>query len=116
VSLTTGRATAWNPNSNGTVNSIISDGRHLYIGGEFNVVGNQIRNHLAKIDTKTGLNAPSWNPSPNGIVKVLKFKKTAVLDKRIFLVYGDFTYIGRMPIAEQALVEADSGRAFPLTN
>ena len=62
IDITTGNATAWNPNSGGKVYSLAVDGSTVYVGGHFASIGGQARTSLASIDAGTGL-ANSWDPN-----------------------------------------------------
>lgn len=64
VDMTTGELTPWNPNTNGTVYSIIANGNTLYIGGGFTEIGGYTRNGLAAYDLTTGQLLP-WAPAGN---------------------------------------------------
>lgn len=66
----TGHATYWNPGQNdpigsGAVISLAVSGSDIYAGGNFTFIGGQYRNHIAAIDTSTGL-ATAWNPGVTG--------------------------------------------------
>jgi hypothetical protein len=57
--------TAFNPNANGIVYSIAvqADGKIL-VCGQFNTIGGQTRNSIARLDAATGL-ADSFDPNAN---------------------------------------------------
>ncbi len=64
----TGLADSFNPNANGTINTIVvqADGKIL-AGGNFsgaNSIGGQLRNKIARLDATTGL-ADSFDPNAN---------------------------------------------------
>jgi len=54
--LATGNLKAWNPNANGTVNTITANAESstVYVGGKFTSIGGKARNHIAAIDVVTG--------------------------------------------------------------
>ncbi|MFO1372338.1 MAG: PQQ-binding-like beta-propeller repeat protein [Candidatus Competibacteraceae bacterium] len=49
----------------GWVYALVVSGNTVYVGGEFDSIGGQARNHLAALDANTGA-ATAWNPSPDG--------------------------------------------------
>ena len=51
---TDGTLTAWNPNTNATVNAIAVSGGTVYLGGKFTTVGGEIRSGLAAVNNTTG--------------------------------------------------------------
>jgi hypothetical protein len=64
---TTGAVLPWNPNVSGSstfsvVRTIKVDGNNIYIGGNFNKVGNEIRNNIAIVDAISG-EISLWNPN-----------------------------------------------------
>jgi hypothetical protein len=66
--------TAWNPNVNGTVNSIAfngSDCSHAYIGGTFTSAHGTAVKNLAEIDTTTGAVITTFGHSASGQVETL---------------------------------------------
>ncbi len=73
-----GKATAWNPTANKTVNAVAISGSTAYAGGEFTEVGGSLRERLAAVcvtakcegEVAAG-KATAWNPSPNGSVAAL---------------------------------------------
>lgn len=70
------------PNPNGIVHSLASDGTHLYVGGEFSIIGATSRTKLAKINLLNGQVDPNFSPPVNGVA----VKKV--------LVSGEDLYIG----------------------
>src|SRR4051812_47666667 len=71
---TTGKMTAFNPNTNGIVNSIAldpADCRTAYIGGKFTTVGGQPATNLAAVDTATGALRTGFRRTANGQVNAL---------------------------------------------
>jgi hypothetical protein len=64
----TGQLTLWNPNANGSVNTMMVMGNTLYVGGSFTTISGQTRNRMAAYDITTG-NLLGWNPNvANGTV------------------------------------------------
>lgn len=74
----------------------------IYIGGDFTMVGDQPRDHLAAIDLDSGAVLP-WNPGCDGVVTSL-----TVRDKLLF-VGGFYTEIGGQPRANLAVVSKATG-------
>ena len=100
VDRSTGDLTAWNPKlgSANLVNTLISSGGLIYVGGVFDLVNatvepgtglrGEARRNLAAVDAVTGLAAP-WNPNVfEGEVKAL-----AVSDS-VAYVGGSFEQVG----------------------
>lgn len=67
---TTGAITGWNPGSGSGINpgwwpgvaTIWATATSVYIGGNFTIMGGQVRNGIAEIDVATGVVSP-WNPN-----------------------------------------------------
>jgi len=59
---TTGTATSWNPDKEGSVFALAVSGSTVYVGGDFTSIGGQPRNNIAALDTATG-DATVWNPN-----------------------------------------------------
>ncbi|MEI6842882.1 MAG: hypothetical protein WCK48_00005, partial [bacterium] len=111
VSLTTGLATAWNPNIvDGTiVNSLAvsSDGLTIYAGGDFTKVngsGTANRNRIAAFNNTNGT-MTSWNPSSGGTVNVLTLGSSSLF------VGGQFTTIGGQTRNNLAELSLSTGNA-----
>ena len=66
--ITTGVATSFAPNINGTVKSLAvsPDGRTLYVGGQFTQVNGQTRFNVAAFDTATGALSNTFQPAIGG--------------------------------------------------
>ena len=79
---TTGRMTAFNPNTDGIVNSIAldpADCSTAYIGGKFSTVGGQPATNLAAVDTATGALRTGFKHTATGQVSALVFTHGRVL-------------------------------------
>ena len=50
LDVTTGLATAWDPNASNTVTTIAINGSTVYAGGSFGSIGGQTRNRIAALD------------------------------------------------------------------
>jgi len=116
INLSTGDVTAWNPDvsGGGGINSMVlsRDGRALYVGGSFNMVGSVARNNLAVIDTTVLTNnAGNWDPDPDGEIHAL------VLSENGLSVYagGAFTSLKGGSITRNYLasIHALTGDANP---
>ena len=90
-----GRATAWNPIANKTVNALAISGSTVYVAGEFTKIGTETRERVAAIcatakcegEVEAG-KATAWNPKANGIVETLAISGATLY------VGGAFTKIG----------------------
>lgn len=66
IDLTTGRALPWNPAPDGfLVRAVGVSGGTVYVGGEFGLIGKQLRRGLAAVDALTG-QTTSWDPHCQG--------------------------------------------------
>lgn len=89
---------------NGDVYCAIPDNNGgWFIGGNFTVIGHQIRNNIARINSDGTLH--SWNPNSNGIVR------TMFLDGGTLYVGGDFSYIGTKTRYKLAALDTQLGVA-----
>jgi hypothetical protein len=72
-SATTGVLTSWDPNVNGTVNSIAlsADCATAYLGGKFTSVHGTAVNNIASLSTSTGVVNTGFRHSANGQVEAL---------------------------------------------
>jgi hypothetical protein len=110
LSLETGEATPWNPNSSGGqaqsqgVYTLLLAGEVLYAGGEFGTIGRQTRNRLAAISVQTG-QALAWDPNANGLVTSFALKDNSLI------VGGAFTQIGGQVRNRIAAIDTTSGQA-----
>ena len=72
---TYGRATAWDPNADAYVTSLILSGTTVYVGGAFTAVNDTTpattRSRLAAFSTDSTGIATTWNPSANLVVRAL---------------------------------------------
>ena len=66
----TGMATSWNPNPDGTVNTMVPQNGKLFVGGSFNNIGGVFAPRLAKVSLASGV-ADNWAPYPSGDVNVI---------------------------------------------
>jgi hypothetical protein len=82
----------WDPNLNGTVNTLAVSGSTVYAGGSFTTIGATPveRNRVAAIDGVTG-GAAAWDPDANGDVRAV------AADGGIVYIGGDFTSLEDQP-------------------
>ncbi|MBP7779854.1 MAG: hypothetical protein KA371_22270 [Acidobacteria bacterium] len=69
-STTTGGIIPWSLTSNGQIHALATDGRRLFIGGNFSLLSGNLRLNLASVDLATTA-LTSWNPSPDQTVRTL---------------------------------------------
>ena len=82
-STTTGAAIPWSLSSNGQINALTTDGRRLYIGGNFSLLSGSLRLNLASVDLGTAA-LTSWNPSPDSTVDSVAVSAGAVYAAGLF--------------------------------
>jgi hypothetical protein len=66
--------TPWDPNVNGTVDTIAFDGSdcsHAYLGGHFTTVGGAAAKNIAEVDTGAGALVPGFKDNASGEVNTL---------------------------------------------
>ena len=103
IEATTGKPTAWNPESNSSVLDILISEGKVYAGGSFDSIGGQSRKHLAALNTTNG-KATSWNPKANDLVKTLAYNNNTVY------VGGEFDSIGGQSRGGIAAIDASTGQ------
>lgn len=89
IDLATGDLLPWAPSTNGSVESMVTDGTTLFLGGSFTTVNGVVRQRLAAVDT-TGTLVP-WASGASGTVLALHLRGTVVY------VGGAFTALGGQP-------------------
>lgn len=105
VDATTGLATGWNPSPSGgssVVNMLVTSGSTVYVGGTFVIIGGQLRNNIAAIDSSTGV-ATSWNPNANNNVTTLALNGSNVY------MGGSFSSVGGQLRRGIAALNASTG-------
>jgi hypothetical protein len=107
VSATTGALLPFVANTNGSVNAIASDGRALYIGGDFTMVNGVPRARLAKLNLLTGAVDPKFAPSTGNIVRDMLYTRGKVY------VVGDFTALTGVARAHAAALDPTTGAVDP---
>jgi hypothetical protein len=99
----------WNPDvpiETDTVYCLAAADSAVLVGGNFRVIGSEIRMHLARLDTSTNpaaQRAAAWDPAPAGPVLCL-----AVKDSVVF-IGGRFASVGGVPRRSIAAVGLRSG-------
>lgn len=78
INLSTGLATAWNPNPDGHVEELVLDGGEILVGGNFITIGNAERLNLAAVNLTSGLASTFFTPDPNGTVHTIAVSGAAV--------------------------------------
>jgi len=93
--INTNNATAWNPTvSNGTagpavVNALAVSGSTVYVGGDFQLIGGQVRSFLAAVDATIDVNnATAWDPDPDGYIYTLATNGSTVYVGGAYLTIG----------------------------
>ena len=106
IDITTGNATAWNPDVDYYVFDVVVSGSTVYAGGRFSTVNQGTtplaRNHLAAFNNTDGT-ATSWNPGANNEVWTL------AADSSTVYVGGWFTQMGGQDRNYFAAVDASTG-------
>ena len=96
----------FNPNTDGTVNCMALDGSTLYIGGNFNLVGNDLRHRLAAVDATTGALMP-WDPGADDDVRA------CAISGSVLYAGGFFTAAGGQSRFGIAAIDKATGLATP---
>lgn len=105
LDTTTGTATAWDPNANGSVDSLALSGSTIAVGGTFSSVGGQTRHDAAALSAADGT-LTGWDPDLNGSVNALAVSGSAVY------LGGSFDIVnGVLNRNAAAAVDATTGRA-----
>jgi hypothetical protein len=102
----TGKMTAFNPNTDGIVNSIALDPANCgtaWIGGKFTTVGGQPAKNIAAVDTATGALKPGFGRSTDGQVNALLYTHGRVL------VGGYFSSVNGVARAKLASLNPTTG-------
>jgi hypothetical protein len=100
----------FNPNLNGSVNSLATDGTYVYLGGSFTTVGGVSSPYIAKL-TASGTLVPGLK-APNKVVN-----EVVVRGSRLY-IGGAFTTVGGSTTPRKALAALDttSGAVLPQVN
>lgn len=112
IDATTGLATTWNPNANGTVRAVKISGHIAYLAGDFTEVGYQARNYIAAVDTETNF-ATSWNANANRPVYDIAVGRYLSGSYEIVFAVGGFFLIGGTYRQYVAALNNTTGDATP---
>jgi hypothetical protein len=109
---TTGSISAWNPNTNGEVNSIAvsADCATAYLGGSFSTVQGHAVKFLAKVDTAAGAPITAFAAAPSSTINTL-----VIATGRLF-VGGNFSKIAGTTRSALATVNLTTGAIDPYVN
>jgi hypothetical protein len=102
------QATAWAPNLNGNVYSVLTTPTSIYIGGNFSSANGAVRSHLAALDPAVGSGASqtlAWNPEMSNGVSAYP---AAISDSTVYIA-GIFYEVGGVSRNGIAAVDAASG-------
>src|SRR5262249_5215111 len=103
IDLTSGQATAWDPNVDGTVSALAVSGSTIYAGGSFTTVnGGTPHMGLAAFDATTGALTPT--PITDGFVEAL-----AVAGSTVYVGGAGFGRLGTERRGPVGAFEADTG-------
>jgi hypothetical protein len=103
LSLATGQVLSWNPDVNGTVQSLAAGNGLVYLGGSFSNVGGTSRTRLAAVDATSGAVVSGFNPRPSGTVNSL------ALSGNTLYAGGNFLTVNGTSRGNLAAVDATTG-------
>jgi len=103
LSQATGQVLPWNPNANGTVQTLAASGGTIYLGGSFSNVGGSSHSRLAAVNATTGAVVSGFAPRPSGTVNSL------ALSGNTLYAGGSFTSVNSTPRANLAAFDATTG-------
>lgn len=86
-SASTGKVLAWNPDTNGSVSTLLPTSKGVFVGGEFTKVSGAVHRNLARVALVSGKPFASFNKGTNGPVLTLARTKKSVI------AGGDFTKV-----------------------
>jgi hypothetical protein len=104
VDATTGAILPWNPNANGSVYALsfvpggIFGDAIVVVGGQFTLIGGQVRNNLATVDAQTGApGAALHNPNGSVLSMVVEPLPPGYGGVNDIYIGGTFTSVGGQP-------------------
>ncbi len=108
-SATTGEVTAWDPQANGTIDTVelSPDCSTAYLGGNFTALGNEPANHIAAVDTTTGALKPEFAHAANSDVNMILYFRD------MLLVGGSFLKINGVSRTKLASLDPITGEVTP---
>jgi WD40 repeat protein len=100
-----GQAAAWDPNPDSEIAAIVvpSSGGTVFVGGDFDTIGGQMRNAVAALSSSSG-DATAWNANLPGAEV-----DSIAIDGSDLLLTGDFQLAGSPPHEDVGLFDATSG-------
>ena len=104
LDLTTGAATAWDPDPDGSVFAIEASCDTIYVAGYFGSIGGRTRANIAALEPFTGV-ATAWNPGADAPVYDIAVSGNAIY------AGGIFTTIGGQARRNLAALDMATGRA-----
>jgi hypothetical protein len=107
IDLDTDTLLPWNPNANGTVQSIVLSGDTVYLGGSFTKVGGKGHARVAAVDDNLGAPVATFKPTGNAAVMTLQVSGGSLL------AGGSFTTMDGAPASYLAAVTLDTGALVP---
>ena len=116
MELSTGALRPWNPLASqlastekiASVRALALQNDRIAVGGDFVSLGGVNRQHLAALDTATGL-ATVWNPGADGSVYALASSPGAIY------AGGIFTNVGGGVVSRLAALDPSSGQVKPFS-
>ena len=93
---------------NGPVHTIVAAGSTVYVAGNFDSIGGQVRRNLAALDATTGT-VLAWNP--NAQLTSKGYMHTLAVSGSTVYAGGGFTSIGGQPRSGFAALDATTGTA-----
>lgn len=105
IELASGRATAWDPQANAEVFSLVLRGPEIYLGGAFDELGGTPQIGLGAMDISGAL--LPWAAQPNGPVR------TIVMDNNMLYVGGEFTEVAGQVRGKVARFDLTNGSLMP---
>ena len=107
ISLSTGKATGWNPNVSSSFTEVLTiaqSASSVYIGGDFTQLGGSVtRNFAAKISKSSGIVNATWNPNAGYIVNTI-----VVSEDKVF-IGGKFLNIDVASRSHLAVLDTING-------
>src|SRR3954469_23434753 len=103
LSLATGQVLPWDPNVNGTVQSLAVGNGRVYLGGSFSNVGGTARTRLAAVDATSGAVITGFNPRADGLGNSL------ALSGNTLYAGGTFLTVAGTARSHLAAVDATTG-------
>src|SRR5262249_12227393 len=107
LDLATGHPTSWAPQSDQSVNDMVTDGTWLYLGGYFHNVNGTPQSYLGRVSVASGALDATWAPTPSDVVTKLALTGNALY------VGGYFESMNLQPHHMLAAVDASNASVLP---